>query len=40
MVIHTYYMHTESVLLDEGQRAGVGVIFFAEFFTNEKAAHH
>ena len=30
----------ESVFLDEGWRAGVGVNFFAEFLTNEKAAHH
>ena len=27
----------ESEILDERSRAGVGVIFFAEFLTNEKA---
>ena len=30
----------ESVFLDEGYRAGVGVNFFADFSTNKKAAHH
>ena len=30
---------TESVILDEGERAGVEVNFFPEFLTNEKAAY-